>query len=511
MFFFNYHRKIRLVLTKILIILNIIFTIFAVYLSFISISTSFPSNDAGYYLSVVERFNEGYVPYKDFKLNYPPFFIYFISFFKKIFFSSGTFEFYMAFIVLLNICSASILYYLLGFVTDKNPLRYFSSVVFFIYIYAYKGFMTTLEPFVFFFSLLACLIYLVAIIHKKDYCLILCGLFAALSFLSKQFGLAILIPIAGDLIISSIEKRARAKHFLYLGLGLFIPLILFCAYVIFYQNISYSILFDSIIAAGRNYGKKSFILAGKSIIIFIVFYKSASYIMFLPLLIFNRTVWKDRVFRTLIFGAFAFSLPLYFEQFQHYYIYLCPFFIALGLYMTNLFLNSSKTFKSGFSFILAGAALLFIINPVWTVSNLLAKTYDYKKLKDSKTEIYTIGAQISKYIPKKAKVLNLSEQRFNYLCDFFPSDIKKWGYKFTDRFNISELKEASSKVEYALLDENFISYKDTKRGIEILTNYESAKLLLQQNQFNIKSIIRNKYQIWIKRPCQLLFAISGLL
>jgi len=480
-----------------LILINIIFSIIAVYLSFISLCASFPSNDAGYYLSVVERFNDGYVPYKDLKLNYPPIFIYFFYLFRKLF-SSGTFEFYMALIVLLNICTAIIFYNILGFITNRKILRYFSSVVFIIYMYAHKGFMTTLEPFVFFFSLLACLVYLVFVSLKKDLYLIICGSLISISFLSKQFGIAILIPIAGDLIISFIEKRNKLRHFLYLILGILIPLLFFIFLMNIYYHISFSMLYDSIIGVGKDYGKKSVQLAIKYIIKFMFYQKANLYLVFLPFLIFRREMWKKPVFRIFIFGAFAFSIPLYIEQFQHYYIYLCPFFIGLGFYMSILFVDNLERPLSLSFALLAGATMLFFIGSLWFGSNILAKNYNYKKMRDKKKEIYIISEKISAAIPRKAKVLNLSEQRFNYLCAFFPPNMRRWGYKFTDRFNRNELDEALSESEYVLLDRNFISYKDTRKGIEILTNYDLAKMLLEKNLFEKKSVIEGKYEIWKK-------------
>jgi len=143
-------------------------------------------DDAGYYLSVAERINEGWKPYKDFCLHYTPVGLYYFAIFRKVF--GGGYDVYKIAFLFVELCSAALLFVLSGSVVKNRPLRFAGALIFLLLYQAYEGNEIILEYFVVTFSLMTVSL---LIIRKRTWYFptFFAGTSLLLTVMSKQYGL----------------------------------------------------------------------------------------------------------------------------------------------------------------------------------------------------------------------------------------------------------------------------------------------------------------------------------
>jgi 4-amino-4-deoxy-L-arabinose transferase-like glycosyltransferase len=217
--------------------------------------------DGGYYLSVAERICEGWKPYRDFHVAYPPAGFYFFALFRKIF-GEGYIAFKAA-LLSIGIISFFCFYLLSGLLVKDRRLRIAGGLFFLLLSLAYDGNGIFLEPFVTVFSMISIL--LLSIDTKKYY---ISAFFAGTSFLlacmSKQYGILIL-PCLIILFFKDVEglslnfrKVMLKTMFFFAGfsIGLFLML--------FYLNINMTEFILQL--SGRGYGSAGIVKLVKSLV-----------------------------------------------------------------------------------------------------------------------------------------------------------------------------------------------------------------------------------------------------
>ena len=146
--------------------------------------------DSAYYLSMVERISEGYVPYRTLNLGYTPLWFYIATIYKLLFnIPIGIYEPYLFLHYIFQVGCAFLIYKILQIFKFRKELCLFTSFLFVLMTHWLNGNAVLLEIPSMFFGLMSC--YLVLKYQETESVLhyLWIGGICACSFLCKQFGL----------------------------------------------------------------------------------------------------------------------------------------------------------------------------------------------------------------------------------------------------------------------------------------------------------------------------------
>lgn len=191
---------------KILILLSILFLLFYIY----SLSISPYGVDHGYYVSVSKCLAEGMIPWKDFQLIYTPLGMYFMAIPYMVGGLGLSSAWAQAVFFLFIVGTAVLVYYILSEFDLKNSTKWLSVLFYLMLYYSSDTLSVELEPFAVFWCLLGVLFLLKFNKQEKGTLYLYgAGLCATLSFLSKQYGVIILLVYICMLLLG---KRKRIMN-----------------------------------------------------------------------------------------------------------------------------------------------------------------------------------------------------------------------------------------------------------------------------------------------------------
>jgi len=394
--------------------------------------------DAGYYLGTVELIHKGFVPYRDFKLSYTPLFFYVLQIPRLFMGEYPDYTIYMLFLYLIVFLDAVLLAAIVKKISKSVKWAWFSAIAFLILYYYLDGAYFVLEACSVCFGLVSMLI----LIGEKQtvWQMMLSGTFAALAFLTKQYGV-LFVGVVGVLLLSSdVEWKKRMLNCLYAAIGFCVVIALF---VLMYMisGLGVDELMHSL--GGSGYGKQASLTyvegVGKTLKLF-------PYLLFVPCLFFGK---KDKglgLITACIVSILLASLQFYFNVFPHYYVYLLPFVLVLNVLMWKK-LKTSKVAR----------LLLALYYGVLFTSIAIPLQSDYKNAKalvkhDLRTGQRQTTEQLRQIVEKnhvKSALCYWGAMPYYALCPLTPSKMDKYGFSFgydTEETYLERLQDADCFV-----------------------------------------------------------------
>lgn len=307
-------------------LLFVVFSGISVFLFLAFLLSAFRSMvnaDAGYYLGVTELIHQGYVPYRDFSLDYTPLFFYVLQLPRVLMGTYPDYAGYMLFLYLISVLDALLLSVLIKRITNSSKLAWLSALVFLIlYIYL-DGAYFILET----FSLFCGLVSMTLLVErdKSFWHCFLSGLFSAFAFLSKQYGL-LFAGFIGVYLLLSNEKDRKSRL-----LNCFYAFIGFCAILILFSSLFAlsGLGVNDLVSAlsGSSYGGQS---SGMYVDGVFKTCRLFPILFFVPCLLGGRSGKEKTLLWACCMGLLLASIQFYFNVFPHYYIYMLPFVLVLN-------------------------------------------------------------------------------------------------------------------------------------------------------------------------------------
>lgn len=301
---------------------NTIWVSLLVILLIISVKYAFISTDAPFYLSVARDLANGKEMYKDIFNVYTPIMMYLNSFIHKIFNNPG-YHAYLVFQYFIILLSTFFFFKICLKHRLDRKVALFLSTFLFLSILSSDGTYIILEIYVILFVLISYWYF-----QKNKF--FLCGLVLSLAFLSKQYGILNFIPFT--LLIYTLPDFNK-KFLLRFLIGACVPVALFLSFNIYIKEVSIASLYLQLSGQGYEVNMKdvsfSFIafLSGAKIFILVI----------CPFLFMNFHPFKNQKEGILILGVILNLIPLFIQNFAHYFILTFPYvFILLALKSNDL-------------------------------------------------------------------------------------------------------------------------------------------------------------------------------
>jgi hypothetical protein len=404
--------------------------------------------DSSYYLSVVERINEGYKLYVDLKIGYTPLYFYFLLGLKKIFNIGISYEFYLSVHFVLQYFAAYIIYKISYGLTQEKSYSFYSSLLFVMMSHWNEGNAVLLETPSLLLGILGLHLMLSNQI-KKTTINLLVGFLFVLSFLVKQYGLG--FSILG--LCYFVFSKRGFNSFIYFILGFILPLIL----ILIINKPSFLE-----VISGSGYGR------GWNIVIILEALIRQTIYLFTrvsPVLIFTLfcsiKVYKNKIQRIrlviLTLGIFGFMLQFLFASFHHYYLYVIPFISILIFFVYN---NITKYKK-----IYTGLIILtFLLSIYSTYYNRVFKIYFIESA--IKHEQKSLANQINVFVPRGSRlyIADIGLIPIYYLSDRLPPNLKSIGYSFGKALKPEEHLRQIESADFVL------KYKHEYNDFNLNTN-----------------------------------------
>jgi hypothetical protein len=388
---------------------------------------SLPLNaDAGYYLSSAARVREGWRPYLDFALSYPPVGIWFFAGVQALF-GPGAEAVRLA-LLALSLANAAALSFLPGLAARPRTWRALVAALYLLLALGYEADAVVLEGLVTLFALLAT----IAVARPGLPAAGLGGLCFALACLAKPFGLGVLPGIGWFLVRGSAGPRDLSRRLALFALGAAGILV----GVLLLLGPGPDAFLTSI--GGKGYGAKGFgemlgSLCGPRGLWFC-----------LTLLVAGA--WLRRAPR--LVGLWLLVIielaPLYVRTWPHYYLLALPFGVAL---LAELACEApaagqatglrSRLIAAGLVLALAPPAALALQTPlVYSLPAALRSGAERlwpamgpRLHRETRAETEARAAAINQVLPRGSPVLVLNQPVYAWLCGFLPPD-PGLGYAF---------------------------------------------------------------------------------
>lgn len=401
--------------------------------------------DASYYLRVTECIADGAIPEYDLRILYPPLVFYMLLPIKLIVGNAIAYEVFLGYMFLIQLFNAFFIYKISGKYSSNSFIRIFAGLCYLFLSIKLQGDYLFLEPFINFWGLLAILAYLYKSKGSNSF-LLLSGALAFLAFLTKQYGLA----FAGVVyVMILIDERSSFKDIVRKGIvfsagiagGLLLFIVLF--------RIGYGVYYD-FFAGGRLtlYGEKnaSVMIAG-----LIKYIKLAPYLLFLLVPHVFRKLLKTKThFLAFLVLVLLFSVQLYFQQYDHYYILMLPGLILTGVMLFDLYFTGSRFLVISVLLISLLSSELFI-GPrtrglIFDTNSTLAK------------EI-ALANEINQVLPEGTHAYLFGEVKFYYLCHINSAVPEKYGYAYNNALYYGDFVEIIDRADYLMIRADHLEMK----------------------------------------------------
>lgn len=412
--------------------------------------------DSGFYLAVARMMYSGKVFFTEIAVPYNPLAIATVGL-PYLFTDQPDYRWSLLINVLFTLGSSVVLLYILKKFKNNNiNLNRFISLLFILLCLSFDGSHILLEPISVFLQLSALSIYLRYCQKLKFSLLLVCGIFLGLSFLAKQFGLFLLLPIGIDILIR--RNHSIKEGFLLVCGVLLAPALLFIYYhakgVDFGSYLQYvlgrGMQLDMGNGTGFTYTFKGLLLA---LINFVLF---NSYLVVLPLLLFFYRKKIDRSSILFLILPAVSMLVLYFAYYSHYFVYVIPYCLIATAYLTHL--TESKKLKNMVAFFFT-FSIIFL-----TYHTFLDLKQRPSLCKDQRKSISVLTEQIA---PHSEVFLSGPTQAYYALGTFNSIKLDKIGYAFPSfLYTRTIMKHLKSGAYLILSPEKLQSYEPYRDEFE---------------------------------------------
>ncbi len=384
---------------KLLKISNIIWSGALLIILFLSVFYAFISTDAPYYIAIARDISNGNIPYKDLYNTYTPVMMYLNSLIYDIF-NNPVYHVYLIFQYLVIGVSVVLFYKICKKLKVGKVRSFYLSLFLFIAILSSDGTYVNLEVYVILFVFSAFLL----LLNKSFFW---CGVLLSLSFFSKQYGIFNFLPFL--LLILTFHKYQR-NHLIKFILGASVPLFLFVGYYNIIENVPFGDLFMQL--SGQGYDQEMIdlkpslfgFLAGAKVFI----------LLLVPIVFLKINPIKDKIDGILVLGIIVNLIPLFIQNFAHYFILTFPFvFILMARKHQNINLK----------FIIVSNILLVIISGI-----LFLRIIRYKEVY---AEQLKTALKYEKEFPVGSEVFLYKGYRFLYILNDYKNPVlKEVGYRY---------------------------------------------------------------------------------
>ncbi len=378
--------------------------------------------DSGFYLATAREFYAGKIYFHEIGISYNPLAIAIFGL-PYLFSENPSYIWHLAINMLVILSASAVLYAILKLIAGRKLLNIYFTLFFILISLVLDGKHVLLEPISVFFQLVALYFYLK---YLKDFELkriFLAGLFISLAFLSKQYGLFIIIPIGLDLLL---RNPFKLKIPILLILGFLIPIVLFFTYLNFY-GVEFLEYINYILGRGLklDVGNGTGISAGffSHPLVYITIIAFNLYGILIPVLSIKFFGNLDNK-RGLLFSLAIISLSvLFFAHYWHYFQYIVPYWLLLFVY---LFQHVKLKRNKLFAFVLIGISFLYLSQyGIKGTSGKANYINEQNKFKAVLIENVPVGSEV---------YLDGVSPAFYYLCEFKSIDLKRIGFTFPPYF-----------------------------------------------------------------------------
>jgi len=325
---------------------NLLWVAILFILIIFSFTWGYISWDAPYYLSISRDIANGLIPYKDIYNSYTPVVMYLNAGIYTVLNDPGYF-FYLGFQYLIMFAGAGLFYKICRVYNASNAIASFLSLMMLLSILSSDGTYIILEVYMIFFVFMAYLAYL-----KDNF--FWCGIFLAMSFFCKQYGIFNFVPFFFLILIS---KGSKFKNLLNFCLGGLAPLIIFIFYFLLIQEMAFLELLNQL--TGNGYAQNK-IATEKSLFSLLVGAK-VFILLVIPFFTLKWGMFRNKVNLILILGILVNLLPVIIKNFPHYFILTFPYLFILYSRNHKFFDKTSILVSNGILIIISGFLFLRLV------------------------------------------------------------------------------------------------------------------------------------------------------
>ena len=366
---------------------------------YLSIHYSFISADSPYYISIARDISNGLVPYKDINSIYTPAMMYLNSIIFRIF-DDPRYHYFLVFQYVLILLSSGLLYLISRNLSLDKWKSAFLTLFLFIAVLSSDGTEIILEVYI-----LLCVLFAFWFLINKQF--FWTGIFLALSFFSKQYGILNFLPY---FLLVGVYHGFKKKYLINFILGATIPLLAFLVYFLLFEKVNSFDLIKQL--SGSGYGQSN-VSSSKSFFSLIAGFKVFLLLIF-PLFFLRINPFKNKIDGILIIGILVNLIPVLIQNFPHYFILTYPYIFIL---MARNYKNLDKRF------LLVANLMLVIISVL-----LFLRIFRYKDVYD---EQLRVAEKYKNEFPVSSEVFLSGKIRYLYILnDYHNPVLKEVGYDY---------------------------------------------------------------------------------
>lgn len=402
---------------------------------------TYASYDCGYYLSVARDMYRGNTFFTDIAVSYNPLGIVMLGL-PYLFTENTTFAMHVFVNILFIILGSFVLFRILRRLKTSIHTALFFCLLYIAITLNYDGNIIMLEPFSVLFQLCGLYFFINVLEEKKVIqSIFLSGVFISLAFLSKQFGLFLLLPTGVYLLLN---RTALIKRIAIFGLGVASPLVILYLFyaakgVALMQYVSFILGKGVALDFGNGTGLID-IINTTGIVNFII---ATIFLVLIPFYLKKTTLQKSEALFYILLPISALSVFI-FANYNHYFQYLTPYLIILFVVALNTSQQKLKPIINQIALIISVAMVVF----------LSLKTLKLQK-RNSKYLMKGL-AIVEQEVPKGSTVfLSRISPAFYYLLDYKSISLDKIGYTFPEYYKTETILSNLSKGDYLILTESY--------------------------------------------------------
>ena len=347
---------------KLLRISNFFWLIIVIAALLLNLKYAFISPDAAFYIPVARDISGGLVLYKDIQCSYTPIMMVLNSLIFNII-SQPPYHVFIIFQYLVIITSLVFLFFICSKLKLDKTRTFFILLFIFISVLSSDGTYINLEVYVFLFVMGAFWFLL-----KGEY--FWAGVFLSLSVFSKQYAILNFLPF-GLLMIHQIGLNKKPWFSFVFGASL--PLIVFLIYFSLLEDVPLIALIKQL--GGGSYASSG--LASDKSLKGLLIDGKVFILMVLPFLFMKWNFLRSDISKILFVGVIVNLIPLFIQNFQHYFILSFPYLALLLAYNINF--STTKTYIAvNFSMLLISAFLFARIERYqdnWSIQTKISQKY----------------------------------------------------------------------------------------------------------------------------------------
>ncbi len=365
------------------------------------------SIDAGYYIPVARDIADGLVPFRDFALDYTPLASYIFALPYRIA-PHPPYEIFLGIQFLFLAAGSLLLYRVLVTAGYSAALALFFGLFYLVGALASGGTYIALEPFSVAFGLAGLAVGTMTPLRASTSFLV--GMFCALAFLSKQYGLLFCFPAAAAICMRLDSARSRLSMMAVFVSGLMVTIGAFLGYFVLVRETSLNEMIRMILGLSyvewirdKRAGLWTYLIDGNTTLMLLTACVALFYLGGLK----GKDIWNkhQRALTIGITGLAASVLPLIARHYEHYHIYSLPFLLLI----LAAFLDECIRERAGRSGIVIIIALVLVMGTRSTF-----RSWKYHNVRNHQKQTATFVCQ---HVPQGSYAVLVRNRHLFFDCN----------------------------------------------------------------------------------------------